>query len=344
MLNPFKMWSSQNFVIAHPIGVEAQTVAEIIGENLGSDYTILSSLGDFRPRENHTLIFVDGAMAVNMIDHGLLKTSLEHKCHLIFLVSFGVARSDLTQIMTIVPDAIMCYTSFADHGENIGYELHEVAASKAQISNLGLCVGFPIVTQRNLNVGLPVEIAYPQKPVKVRVRDLSLESSPKLQKLLTIITLNREARHVVYSQFSDAYGTKLIGAYLRHHGLLSAETDVSKFNARSGPAVLLTSHLFGGELPRDVTLIHIVDPIEPEILRSMIHQVYKYANYTKTSPHLQINFYVTVAEGFDESNLDVEAYLAIGRELTEWIETWSQIKLQVRPLVLGSDGRLTLVE
>lgn len=338
------MWRSQNFVVAHPIGVEAQTIAEIIGENLGVDHLILSSLGDFRSQENQTLIFVDGAMAISVIDHALLKTSLENGCHLIFLVSFGVTRSDLAQITTIVPDAVMCYTSFADHGENIGYELHEVAASKAQIENLHLCVGFPTVTQRNLNVGLPVEIAYPQKPVKVRVRDLCLKSSPKLQKLLTIITLNREARHVVYSQFSDAYGTKLIGAYLRHHGLISTETEVSKFNARSGPAVLLTSHLFGSELPRDVSLIHIVDPIEPEILQSMVHQVYKYANYTKTSPQLQINFYVTVAEGFDESNLDVEAYLAVGRELTEWIETWSQIKLQVRPLVLESDGHLALLE
>lgn len=365
----------KSVVLSHSIGVEGQTIAELVAESFrGTQVTVLGMLtrGKMSPAasieikqfsdyekvfsgEPRLLIISEGEEAVRMFSVEEFKTLLTKGFKIIFVVSFGIEMDDLNRILLINPDTLLCNASFADYGEDIKYVLHEVYASELQKSNLHALVNqHPDLIQRFLNVGYPKRVALPSHPMKFSAAQLLalnppvLSTSPKLAELLKNISLNRDLRHVVWSSLTDSYGVPFIRACLEQSKIPCFSSDgIKYFNYKgSEPGVLLTSRIFSDFFPTNVTMIHIFDPISPDAFKTLLSQVYKYSNYTSfgVTPSITINFYVTSMKGESHFDLDSHGYTHLTRDVVKWVETWTKIVSLVKPLILTDDGKHSLAE
>jgi hypothetical protein len=179
-----------------------------------------------------------------------------------------------------------------------------------------------------------------------------LENCPKFQLLLDKIILRRDRKHVVYTAFSNYFGTGIISGLLKELEIKHAVIDYDQseelntinmkmFNNSEDCKVLVMNTVFK-EDPLNVDNYHIVDSNLPEAYEK-IFRIYKYKNYNivRTSPHLHVEMYCT--SKMDGKSFDDETFDEFYPYVTIQQKFWDSVKESSLNIIPNSDHRLSVV-
>lgn len=179
-----------------------------------------------------------------------------------------------------------------------------------------------------------------------------LENSPKFQLLLDKIILRRNRRHVIYTSFSNYFGTGILSGLLKklqiNHAVIDYDQseelnniNMKKFNSLENCNVLVMNTVFK-EDPLNVDNYHIIDSNLLEAYEK-VFRIYKYKNYDnkQSSPHLHIEMYCT--SKIDGKSFDDETFEEFYPYVTIQQKFWDSVKESSLNIIPNSEHRLSVV-
>ena len=341
----------------------------------------------FKPITRSVIVFDSINHLVALIGVKRLQDLIRANNIVLLLYSILSDLSFLQQIREAVPGASLLSASFADLGQDIQFELHETKMTPAQdlewqlhrnaeikdqptyivdgfvkslqYENLIYPHEIQVMLDADLKkLGRSKDLPWPNTIVD-RYRDQMLENAPKLRDLIVSLMLNRERRHVVFTRYTHYYGLDVIVPLLQLYKFkiysMSGEQTpaerlavIAEMNNQPGGCVLVTSVVFPGIGPRDISHIHMLDGALSNS-DSLLAACYKYANYAITSskskeaPRIVIDYYVCQRY----SGADAGGAVLYQAETERWkprIEYWNKAVQTAKPIILAEEGRFTVHE
>jgi hypothetical protein len=180
-----------------------------------------------------------------------------------------------------------------------------------------------------------------------------LENSPKFQNLLDKVILHRKKRQVIYTSFSNYFGTGIISGLLKAieipHLVIDYDQsdDLNKinmkaFNSSDEFKILIINTVFDQE-PLNIEKYHIIDSNLPEAYEK-IFRIYKYKNYEVdflNIPSLHIEMYCTSKQ--NGKSYDDETFDEFYPYVTQQQKFWDSVKESSLNIVPNSSHRLSAI-
>jgi hypothetical protein len=180
-----------------------------------------------------------------------------------------------------------------------------------------------------------------------------IEDAPKLQALMDKIIFHRMKRHVIYTSFSNYFGTGIIAGILNEIGIPTLIVDYDQdeetnkehlrlFNKCDKYNVLVINKVFT-EDPLDIDKYHIMDNNLPEAYEK-IFKIYKYKNYKlnfREIPSLHIEMYCTSKQ--DGKSIDDETFDEFYPYVTMQQKFWDSVKESSLDIVPNDEHRFSTV-
>ena len=180
-----------------------------------------------------------------------------------------------------------------------------------------------------------------------------IEDSPKLQLLMDKIIFHRIKRHIVYTSFSNYFGTGIIAGLLNEVGIPTLTIDYDQdeeinkenfrlFNKCDRYNVLVINKVFT-ENPINVDKYHIMDNNLPEAYEK-IYKIYKYKNYKlnfREIPSLHVEMYCTSKQ--DGKSIDDETFDEFYPYVTMQQKFWDSVKESSLNIVSNDEHRFSAV-
>ena len=180
-----------------------------------------------------------------------------------------------------------------------------------------------------------------------------LENSPKFQNLLDKVILHRGKRQVIYTAFSNYFGTGIISGLLKATDIPHLVIDYDQsdelnkinmkaFNTSKDINVLVINTVFDKD-PLNIEKYHILDSNLPEAYEK-IFRIYKYKNYKidfLNPPSLDIEMYCTSKQ--EGRSYDDETFDEFYPYVTLQQKFWDSVKESSMNIIPNKEHRLSAV-
>lgn len=228
------------------VGSKPSTTKRVTVLSYDTDLAALSKLS------KAVVVFDNAEQCVSFIGLPLVQTLVTQGNIVLILFNMLTPEAVLLKIRDALPGAYLSSATFADHGQDIRFEVHETkmvpaqdlayqlvmsrdAASKGELKLADKGAPGPFKAVKHEVKSLQIEnLVYPTEVQTILEREAKdaptamaivarygehiLDTAPKLRDLVLSLMLNREQRHVVFTRYAHHYGADVVAAILKLYG------------------------------------------------------------------------------------------------------------------------------